>query len=171
MLWWIVGGVVVAFVLLYVVSSYLMAKEQEHFERNGDLEKCWISSASDDLYKVHNVSGTGEARVVFLRGKSSDNDAVLKEITERLTNGKKEDDSIDSGSVREFFDEINAKSYLDPPVRMPEWLVGKRKAFTGMMQVYWKKLPEKKLTKPFVYGRVILGDKGGIRHVEYPDAE
>ena len=169
MLWWILGGIVVAFVLLYVISSWSMAKDQERFERDGDLAKCWISSAGDDLYVVHNVSGAGDARVVFLLDDLPKKNAVLKEITERLTNGEKEDDSIDTGSVNMFFEKINSQTYLDPPVRMPKWLVGDRKAYTGMMQVYWKKLPEKKLTKSYVYGRFLLGEKGGIRHVPYPE--
>lgn len=171
MLWWIVGGVVVAFFLLYVISSWMMAKDQERFEREGALKKCWISSAGDDLYKVHDVPGAGNARVVFLANKVSKQEAVLKEITERLTNGKREDPNIDAMSVKEFFNTINNQSYLDAPVPMPDWLVGDLDAYTGMVQVYWRKLPAKKLTKPYIYGRVLLGDKGGIRHVPYPDAD
>lgn len=169
---WICGGLtllgVVAIVVTYFVASRSMAKDQERFERDGELQVCWISSAGDDLYQVFDVPGAGNARVVFLRDDVPSHSALLKEITARLTNGEKEDRFADPAKVSAFFDKINNQSYLDPPVRMPQWLVGDVEAYTSMMQVYWRKLPGLKLTKPFVYGRVILGEKGGVRHVPYP---
>lgn len=169
---WICGGLVVlgvlAIVITYFVAQRSMAKDQERFERDGELQVCWISSAGDDLYKVYDVPGAGEARVVILRDPLPNRTLVLQDITERLTNGKREDHTVPPAVVKAFFDKINSQTYLDAPVRMPPWLVGNLDAYTGMMQVYWRKLPEMKLTKPFVYGRVILGESGGVRHVPYP---
>lgn len=168
----IVGGLVlvaaIALTITYFVAKQMMAKDQERFEREGEMHMCWISSAGDDLYKIYDVPGAGEARVVFLLSPVSDKNTVLKEITERLTNGKKENDLISPVMVGDFFNKINQQTYLDAPIRMPEWLVGKLEAYTGMMQVYWRKLPKMKLDQPFVYGMVIFGEGGGIRHVPYP---
>ena len=172
---WICGGLtlfgVLAIVLVWFFGSRSMAKDQERFEREGELHLCWISSAADDLYEVNNVPGAGEARVVFLRGEVPNRKVVLKEITERLTNGKKADNSVNPALVTAFFEKINSKMYLDAPVQLPRWLAGEFDAYTGMMQVFWRRLPEMKLTRPFVYGRVILGENGGVRHVPYPPEE
>jgi hypothetical protein len=169
---WICGGItllgVVALGVTYFLASRSMAKDQERFERDGELHMCWISSAGDDLYKVFDVPGAGNARVVFLLDNIPNRQALLQEITERLKNGKKADNAVDRAQVSAFFEKINQQSYLDAPVRMPQWLVGDVDAYTAMMEVYWRKLPEMKLTKPFVYGRVILGESGGVRHVSYP---
>lgn len=171
----IVGGLIlvgaIALVVTYFVAQKMMAKDQERFEQEGELHQCWISSAGDDLYKIYDVPGAGEARVVILLSPVQDKNAVLKDITERLTNGKKENDQISRVIVNDFFNKINQQTYLDAPVRMPEWLVGKLEAYTGMMQVYWRKLPKMKLDQPFVYGMVILGEDGGIRHVPYPNSK
>src|SRR5688500_16630258 len=124
---WICGGAtlvgILAIAVTYVLAKRSMAKDQERFERDGELQMCWISSAGDDLYKVFDVPGTGNARVVFLRGDVPNRKAVLKEITERLTNGKKEDAHVAPAKVSAFFEKINQQTWLDPPVRMPKWMV------------------------------------------------
>ncbi len=172
---WICGGItllgVVGIGVTWFLATRSMAKDQERFERDGELHVCWISSAGDDLYKVFDVPGAGNARVVFLRDNIPNHQALLQEITERLTNGKKADSAVPPAQVRAFFDKINQQTYLDAPVRMPQWLAGDADAYTGMIEVFWRKLPEMKLTRPFVYGRVILGENGGVRHVPYPAEE
>jgi hypothetical protein len=46
--------------------------------------------------------------------------------------------------------------------------VGDFKAYTAMVPVYWRRLPETRLTLPYLYCRVVFGENGGVVMVDYP---
>ena len=46
--------------------------------------------------------------------------------------------------------------------------VGDFKVYNATAQVYWRRLPQMRLTLPYLYCRVLFGEGGGVVMVEYP---
>jgi hypothetical protein len=172
-MWWVVGGglgvlVVIAVVSLFIYSSRQVREWEERIERDGELLLCWIAVAPDDLHEVNDVPGFAVARVVFSTDPAPDLEQRLKEAARRLNKGDSVDENADTERVEQFYNKYTDQKWLDPPLRLPKWLVGNFKAYTAAVQVYWRRLPKMRLTLPYLYCRVLVGEGGGVVMAEYP---
>jgi hypothetical protein len=175
-MWWAVGGglvalLVAAVVILLIYSSRQMREWEERIERDGELLLCWIVVANETLYEVYDVPGYAEARVVFSPEPDDDLKKRLKEAAKRLKKGDIVDENADVERIEKFYEDYKNLRWLNPPLRLPKWLVGDFKAYVAVVQVYWRRLPENKLTLPYLYCRVVLGKDGGVVMADYPDED
>jgi len=168
---WVIGGLllVLAAVLVFVLMYRQVRAWEQRIKQEGDLLVCWVASAEKALYEVNDVPGFGNARVVFSTTRSADLKKRLKEASRRLMEGDIVSEDIDADRVEKFYSKLKEQRWLHPPIRLPKWLVGDFEAYTAMVQVYWRQLPETCLTLPYLYCRVLFGEKGGVQMVEYPE--
>ena len=80
--------------------------------------------------------------MVFSPTASSDLELRLKEVSERLLEGGVVDETVSSHETEAFREKINGQKWLHPPFRLPKWLVGDIEVYTGVVLVYWHRLPE-----------------------------
>jgi hypothetical protein len=168
----IIGGLVVlaviAGVILYIYANRQVRAWEERIERDGELLLCWIASADESLYEVYDVPGFAKARVVFSTDPAPDLEQRLKEAANRLKKGDSVDENVDTERFEKFYEKCKDQRWLHPPLRLPKWLVGDFKAYTAVVQVYWRRLPKTRLTLPYLYCRVLVGEDGGVVMAEYP---
>jgi hypothetical protein len=174
---WVIGCggvallVVLAGVAVYFVMNRQVQARMARIKEEGELLLCWIVTAPDDLYEVNDVPGYGEARVVFSTTDEPDLKKRLKEAAKRLKKGELVDEDISVAKVEKFYDKYKEQRWLHGPLRVPKWLVGDFEVYTAVVQVYWRQLPENKLTLPYLYCYVLFGEEGGVEMDEYPDEE
>jgi hypothetical protein len=132
---------------------------------------CWIVRADESLYEVYDVPGYAEARVVFSTSTAPDLKHQLKDAARRLKKGDIVDANVSTGRIEEFYEKYKHQRWLHPPLRLPKWLVGDFKAYAGVVQIYWRRLPRNRLTLPYLYCWVLVGEDGGVIMAEYPDDE
>jgi len=145
--------------------------QERRIERDGKLVLCWIAHADESLHKVHDVPGFAKAEVVFSTDPAPDLKKRLKEAATRLTEGDIVDENVDAVRIQKFYESYKNLHWLNPPLRLPKWLVGDLKAYTAAVLVYWRRLPKMRLTLPYLYCRVLVGEDGGVVMAEYPDEE
>lgn len=168
----IIGGLVVlgviAGVILFIHASRQVRAWEERIERDGELLLCWIARADESLHEVYDVPGFANARVVFSPDPAPDLEQRLKEATHRLTEGQIVDENVEVDRIEKFYEKYKDQQWLHPPLRLPKWLVGDFKAYAAVVQVYWRRLPKNRLTLPYLYCRVLVGEDGGVVMAEYP---
>jgi hypothetical protein len=54
------------------------------------------------------------------------------------------------------------------PLPLPASVAGKLAVYTVSLRVPWKKLPEKKLTRPYIWCKVLEGETDNVRMTDYP---
>src|SRR5262249_43973001 len=144
---------------------------EQRIERDGELLLCWIVRADESLYEVNDVPGFAKAEVVFSTDPAPNLKKRLKEAATRLTDGDIVDQNVDAEGIENFYEKYENQHWLHPPLRLPKWLVGDFKAYTAAVLVYWRRLPKMRLTLPYLYCHVLVGEDGGVVMAEYPDEE
>ncbi len=148
----------------YFYASKQIKKQEEKIVKEGKRVLCYVARADDSIYERSEASGYSEVRVVFSTEKRDNLEEMLEDAGRRLVDGDivDPDAEVPEGEIERFYDEYKNNKWPKPPIRLPKWLIGDFKCYTASLQVYWSKLRKKKLTKPYLYAYVILGENGGL---------
>jgi len=165
---WLAHGPVVAAVAVGVVvfpvggllallawGSYREAQVQALLEVKGRLVKAWVVFANEALYGENLVSAAWPAQVVFTT------DPGVKKPSELLTGLAAELREFEADGDADEEEEIIASVVRTEigyytPLRVPDRLTGGAEAYTVAVNVPCDLLPGRKLTKPYVYCRVLV---------------
>jgi hypothetical protein len=172
-LWFVAGGsvclgVFLLLVLLVIAGNRRYAARQARIEREGEAVLGWIVMANPALYQKRITSDCSYAVVVFTFEKDlPDLKGTLATIAQSLPTfepGKDppEDERI-IGSV------MKTQIPYTYTLRIPDRVTGGVEAYMVSVKVYWNKLPQRRLTLPYLYCKVLLGKDGGARMAEYPE--
>jgi hypothetical protein len=167
---WFCGLSVVALVILGIILGRRQAALEAKILSEGQTVLGWIVMANNALYKASDSSGHSYAVAVFTT------DPNLPDMKTQLAtwasalysyeppeNPSKNDRII--GSV------MSTQIPYDRALRLPDEITDGAEGYLIGVCVPWRKLPERKLTLPYVYLKVLLGDDGGCVMIEYPDAD
>jgi hypothetical protein len=171
MCWWIGFGVVAIIIILIIGFVVYAARQQQAFEarilRDGREARGWIVTAPPDLYEVGNFLG-GAAHVVFSFDSGvSASDATLREWAARVKKYLAPPDASDDEKwLEECVRTAFATSRLVP---LPPEVSGDAEGYFTSVVIKRIKLPEGKITRPYILLRVVTGKDGGTVMADYPD--
>jgi hypothetical protein len=145
------------------------AEKAARIELRGKPVRAWIVFAHDDLYKENDSDEHRYAQVIYTFEQNPSSDKTLAEITGRLVSyrageGTSQDEKTISRVMEHHF------PYFDP-LRLPASVAGKLTVYTVSLRVPWKKLPEGKLTRPYIWCKVLDGETDNVRMMAYPTAK
>jgi hypothetical protein len=166
---YVCGGLVLAVLILFVVIGIRQAAIDRRVREQGRDVLAWVVMANDQLYVPSDSTGHSYAQVVFaLQDDSPRLREQLQEIAESLPSFQVEDK--ESKDERIIASVLRSHVPYPDPLRIPDRVTGGLEAYTVSLQVHWNLLPERHLSLPYVYCRVIVGEKGGAVHVANPPA-
>jgi hypothetical protein len=175
-MWPVLGGIcfVVFAVLAFVVGRGIwrarqgIARAKEKLEREGRPVLCWVVMANDALYTPHQSSGHSYAQVVFtFTERLPDREAKLQELANQLREFEPAEEA--TGDERIIGSVMKSHiPYTSRPLRIPGRVAGGLEAYTASVDVYWSRLPGRRLSLPYIYCRVALGEDGSAEMIEYP---
>jgi hypothetical protein len=173
---WLCGGLTLLLVLGYLYFTYVLtpiqakkeAEKRARIERDGRPVYCWIVVANPDLFQEKDTDEHSYAQVVYTLAKIPNPEERLKPIAERLNTfeaneGAPKEERI-IGSVMKTH-----MPYFDP-LRLPERVAGDLEAYTVSVRVPWRKLPERRLTRPYIWCKILDGEDDNVRMISYPDS-
>jgi hypothetical protein len=142
------------------------AEKSARIELRGKPVRAWIVVAHNDLYEENDSDEHRYAQVIYTFEQLPSPDKTLNEIAGRLTSyrageGASQDEKTLSRVMEShlpFFD----------PLPLPASVAGKLAVYTVSLRVPWKKLPEKKLTRPYIWCKVLEGETDNVRMTDYP---
>ncbi|MCE9527350.1 MAG: hypothetical protein K8R36_14990 [Planctomycetales bacterium] len=142
------------------------AEKAARIELRGKPVRAWIVVAHDDLYKPRDSDDHRYAQVIYTFEQLPSPDKTLNEIAGRLINYRAgEGSSQDEKTIARVME--SHMPYFDP-LRLPASVAGKFAVYTVSLRVPWKKLPEKKLTRPYIWCKVLEGERDNVRMTDYP---
>jgi hypothetical protein len=165
-----VALVPVYFFMLVPAMKKRAAEEAEkaaRIELRGKPVRAWIVFAHDDLYKPSDSDEHRYAQVIYTFDQLASPDKTLAEIAGKLvpfraSEGASQDEKTISRVMESHF------PYFDP-LRLPASVAGKLAVYTVSLRVPWKKLPEGKLTRPYIWCKVLDGEDDNVRMTAYPE--
>ncbi|MEZ6143573.1 MAG: hypothetical protein R3B84_23660 [Zavarzinella sp.] len=165
----IVGFVLFCFVYLVNLLGFLTALKAK-LEREGEIVKAWLVFANENLFRKSSEHDSLPAMFVCTLDDVSDLEEKLQEWAEAIRHFKARDnDAVDEQIIETVVRTEYGNRY---PVRIPKWITGKKyKAYFVCISVYYKFLPDGKLTKPYIYCKFYKGeehDDGDAEMVAYP---
>ena len=170
---WVCGGFLALLVLGLLFLFLVVAPNERRktaeltarIEEYGQLVYCYIVMANPDLYKERDTEDYSFAQVVYTHDDPPDTD-LLKRLGKKLkiykaVAGASKEDRIVSNVM---------KSHVPyhKPLQVPSEVAGEDIAYTVSLNVYWNKLPKKRLSREFLWCKVIEGEDGGIRMADAP---
>jgi hypothetical protein len=166
------GLAVVAVALFYVFVLLPYERSQKRLMRDGQTVVGRILLANPSLYDANPPAAFEAAFVVFTR----DNDAsarhlaYLEQVCERL---KKfvpdEDGDADEQTIGRAL--ATQRTVGEEALRIPDRVTGGREVYFSTPNVKRRMLPEGKLTRDYIYLRVLIdGEHRDVSMIEYPDA-
>jgi hypothetical protein len=162
--------------LLYAYFAYVVApatrrkelEQTEHILAEGQLVKCWIVMARNELYEGLQPGQSQGAHVVFTTTPKVQNlDERLKQIAESLHSFDPGENPNDDERITSQVMKSEIGYYT--PLRLPDRAAKGLEAYNVSVTIPHELLPEGRLTKPYIYCKVLVsGDYAGARMVEYP---
>lgn len=167
-----IGVVVVVYLILAFVIGPIAGRKQEDKEQRirdkGQLVKCWIVMADDQLWKGLTPGDAHGCHVVFTTTPDvPELDARLEEMADRLR-------TFDAGENPTEDERITAQVMTTEigyfkPLRLPERVAGDLEAYNVSVMLRHKQLPEGRLRGPYINCKVVLeGEDAGAAYVESP---
>jgi hypothetical protein len=167
---WTAVAVVAVVVLIFVVYKKDKARK-ERIERDGQTVLCWIVVANDALYQPRTgFRDYSYAQVVFtFEPETPELTRLLNDCAEQLQTyqpgeAPTEDERIIGSVMR------NHVPHFQPRL-VPTHLTRGKTIYTASVIVPWSKLPEGRLTRPYIIGRAFVGPDGGVHMKDYPNTE
>jgi hypothetical protein len=169
------GGAVVAlflaFLALVFVSRYHESRLRARLEKEGQRVKAWIVTANENLYLLNSPENMWKAQVVFTTQEGVENlDEFLADVAGQLREFKSDEPKDDDERI--ISEIVRTQIGYHTPLLVPRRLTGKIEAYTVTVDVGCEMLPDHKLTKPYIYCRVIVNPesrKGRVaRMTAYP---
>ena len=163
-MWWLIGGascvgltilLVVAFFGYVALERRWEAKLQATLDADGTLFKAYVVFANDNLYLMNPMTNMWPAQVVFTLDKDlDDRDEFLADLAKRLKTFKAK--NVNDHDERVIGQVIRTKYGYRAPLRIPDRVTRGVEAYTVTIDVDCALLPKRKLTKPYLYCRVIV---------------
>jgi hypothetical protein len=180
MFWPIAGSLCVLVVVtlaglvgVWVVWILAVAAAREvKLEREGTLIKAWVVFANDNLYKKNDPNNWWNALFVCTLEDIPNLDETLEEWAEAIRHFKPADTTIHEESAIAAV--LRTEIGYPDPVRIPRRITGHRKGYFISFAVHCGLLPQRRLTKPYVFCKFYKGkdrDDGHARMVAYPEQE
>lgn len=163
---WICGGLVVAGVAYLAIARVVDARRAA---RHGQLVRAWIVFANDSLHQPRDGDAHSYAQVVFnLDPDTPDNRAELQRLAAEVRAFRP---APDGAEVEHTIGRVikSQVPLLGEPLRLPDRLTGGRRAYTASVEVYWNRLPDRRLSRGDLYLKVIVFGRPAILHVPYPE--
>jgi hypothetical protein len=162
---------VLALYLNFVVAPATKRKEAErtkHILAEGQLVKCWIVMARNELYEGLQPGQSQSAHVVFTTTPKIQNlDERLKQVAESLKSFDPGENPNDDERITSQVMKSEIGYYT--PLRLPDRVAKGLEAYNVSVTIPYESLPEGRLTRPYIYCKVLVkGDHAGARMVEYP---
>ena len=164
-----VAAVVLAAGLVYALLILPHEREQRRLERDGQTVVAWILLANPSLYKI-TPAGFEFAFLVFTEDADASKEhlAFLSRVAASLEGFEPDED--DPGEKKLAW-ALETQRTIGDIVRIPRRVAGRRKVFFATKAVKRRMLPEGKLTRDYLYLRVIPeGPRRAAAMAEYPDA-
>lgn len=176
LLWIVLGllGVLVVLYLALVIGLNLFATPFEGHTpfilAEGKPFKCWVMWAQDQLYQGVKAGDLPSCTVVFADAGGADADEKLQRIAKALPAFRAAPDAPEQERLLSRL--MEAEDCLHEPVPLPKRISEGLKAYVVALQIPAESLPEARLTRPYIYCKVLFeGKHAGARMIEYPAGE
>ena len=158
----------IALVVFIAWATWSQLAKEKTIRAEGEAVLCWIVMANDKLYQRNDSNGSSYAVVVFTFDKRLDSDR-LQQIAMELPQFEQVD--MDSRDERIIASVMRTQIPYFRPLRLPDRITGRSEVYTASLHVYWKLLPQRRLTLPYIWALVLVGDAGGALMIEYPESD
>lgn len=165
-----IGVVVVIYLLLVYVLGPMWARQdaeqRKQILEHGQLVKCWIVMAVDELWKGLEPGQKRDCHVVFTTTPNvSDLDERLEDIVGRLQDFDPGDNPTEDERLTASVMETQISYYT--PMRLPQRVAGELDAYNVSVSLRFEELPDGKLTGEYINCKVVTeGEHAGAIFVE-----
>jgi hypothetical protein len=168
----VIVALVVAIGLFYIHITAIETARALKLEREGKIVKAWVVFANDNLYRKNPPTHWWNALFVCTFEQLPDLDQTLEEWAEAIRRFKvKDPNSHEEDAIAAV---LRTQIGYPHPIRIPKRITGQVKGYFISFPVLCNLLPERKLTRPYVYCKFYKGqqrDDGECRMVPYPRDE
>ncbi|MGF1579725.1 MAG: hypothetical protein ACFCD0_10210 [Gemmataceae bacterium] len=176
---WTISGYICLFVtfgaIIGVGWSYLRfagksAAAHVRLATSGRIVKAWVVMANTQIYEKGRPEDEAPAVVVCTLENLEDLDDFLEDVTRDLKRFKQKDPDSPEEEMIERVMRTKIPHYT--PVRIPKRITRGPEAYFAGVHISRPLLPKRKLTLPYVYVRIWVGedyDTGATKMVPYPD--
>ena len=172
---WFGGGIAIVIAILVILFFILAARHAKNeaekvarIEEDGEPVYCYVVFANDDLYKKKQTDDYSYAQVVYTFSRVTDLEVCLSEIAANLRDYKPP--KIPTEEERLIGSVLSTHMPYFDPLRLPKKVAGNIEAYTVSVRVYWKKLPKGKLTRKYIWCKVLDGGQNdNVRMIDYPE--
>jgi hypothetical protein len=145
------------------------AAKVARIELRGKPVRAWIVQAHDDLYKDGASDDSRNAQVIYTWDELPNWDQSMAAIADKLPSFRAGPNATEDEKRISTVMETQFPWY--DPIRLPASVAGKLTVYTVSVSVKFKKLPEGKLTRPYIWCKVLEGESDNVRMIDYPAGE
>ncbi len=138
--------------------------------KDGRIVKAWVVMANDRIYKRGHPEDVAPAVVVCTFEEMDDLDDFLEDVVRRLKGFEQKDP--DSPEEKHIESVMEGHIPYPHPLRIPKRITGGPEAWFVDAGISRSLLPEKRLTLPYIYIKIWVGEKydeGTAKMIPYPD--
>jgi hypothetical protein len=142
------------------------AEKADRIESRGKPVLAWIVMAHNDLYEQRDTDEYRMAQVIYTFHQLPSPEKTLGEIARKLPAYRAGPDATEEERRVSLVMETEIPDV--DPARVPESIAGELPVYAVSLRVPWRKLPDRKLTKPYVWCKVLEGESDNVRMTAYP---
>jgi hypothetical protein len=158
----------VGFVVLLVVASRRQAALEKRINEEGIDVQAWFVMANNVLYDPDRTERYSYAVVIFTPNqRMHDLEATMEDWLSRIPDYEQPENPTEDERI--FGSVMRTQVPYFQPLRLPDDITDGAEGYFISIRVYRDKLPERCITEPYVYIRVLLERKGEAIMLDYPD--